>query len=189
MRKLLFVFPIIALLAAGCGASKQVGNQTPVDQNATTVPVATKQASAIFLPTTVLDTSKWKICTLESAHVTYRYPADWIIYATPCNALNPPDKIAQNQQVGTFNVLDDSSNNFYNQLVSDTNYTLVASSSKSQLFYRKYKEASGESYFLVFPDKSGIIEFLNKGNDLGLSTSRQKDIHIIFENIVASLKF
>lgn len=40
MKKLLFVFTITALLAAGCNSSQQASNQTPVIQNTTPVPTA-----------------------------------------------------------------------------------------------------------------------------------------------------
>ena len=40
MKKLLFAFPIIALLAAGCNSSQQVSSQTPATQNTSPAPTA-----------------------------------------------------------------------------------------------------------------------------------------------------
>jgi uncharacterized protein YcfL len=94
MKKILFLFPIIALLAAGCSSTQQASNQTvvqtPIAQNANPAPTSNK-------PTTTLTTqitTGWNTFTNEADGYTLKYPNKF--------SLEKNDKISPNNSNNLF---------------------------------------------------------------------------------------
>src|SRR5581483_5922763 len=69
MKKLLFVFPIVALLAAGCNSSQQSSVQT---QNTNHISTSTHPSTK-----TQLDSPNWKTYNNTSLGFQIKYPPDW----------------------------------------------------------------------------------------------------------------
>ncbi len=68
MKKLLLVFPIITLLAAGCNSSQQATTQAPVVQNTNVAPTSTPNQT------------NWATYTSNELGLSFKYPTDLKVY-------------------------------------------------------------------------------------------------------------
>lgn len=92
MKKLLFVFPVVALLAAGCGSPQQVSNQTPIQapsaKNTNPVSVSTPTPSPIATPSSTPPTGS------QSSYITTNLTPASVGIANPyqivANSFNSP---------------------------------------------------------------------------------------------------
>jgi hypothetical protein len=76
MKKLLFAFPIVALLAAGCNSSQipQSTNTTPATQN------STQNTNSTSSPTSAqANTSNWQTYASQKYSFQFKYPTDWSV--------------------------------------------------------------------------------------------------------------
>ncbi len=81
MKKLLFVFPIVALLAAGCNSSQQVYNQQP---NSTTTPTPQPTQQATQQQATQND---WATYQNQGLDISFDLPKNFQVYQTDANNL------------------------------------------------------------------------------------------------------
>ena len=81
MKKLLLVFPIVALLAAGCNSSQQAAItspiQTPITQNTNPAPTPSPTPTSSNSTTQVDQTSNWKTYTNTKYFIVLKYPANF----------------------------------------------------------------------------------------------------------------
>jgi hypothetical protein len=84
MKKLLFAFPIVVLLAAGCNSSQQASNQPPVqtpivqNTNPTSTPTPTQQ---VALP------SDWTTYQNPNLGISFSLPKNFQVFQTDANNL------------------------------------------------------------------------------------------------------
>ncbi len=79
MKKLLYAFPIVVLLAAGCNsATTRPTNQIESTQQTQTTPTQQQQVTQNPTPTTTADiTANWQV--YNKYGITFKYPTDWVV--------------------------------------------------------------------------------------------------------------
>ena len=71
MKKILFVFSVVVLLATGCDNSQQSNNQTPLSQNKNTEPAQSATPSATTVIPTPVPAPAYKIKTIDKLNIKF----------------------------------------------------------------------------------------------------------------------
>ncbi len=94
MKKLLFAFPIVTLLAAGCNSSQQATNQIPaqssVSQNTNPTPTHSPIPTPTPTPTPATTQNQavpanWATYTSSDLGLSFKYPTDLKVYQQDAN--------------------------------------------------------------------------------------------------------
>lgn len=86
MKKILFIFPIIALLAVGCNSAGQTPNQTSTIQNINPITKSQQELSSFRTSFTnkcnFISTADWKTLSdvRNGFNITFKYPKCWEIF-------------------------------------------------------------------------------------------------------------
>lgn len=195
MKKLLFVFPIVALLAAACSSSQPVGNQTSTAQNTT---VAVNPAPA---QTSSVTENGWVTYANQDLSISFKYPPNYKVYQQDATHLSinsdykdPQYPAVRTIQMGISQVsqIPETTTEVQARFLpnvylvapvtsqSKNNYTLFhfQDSVKGSVYYIQ----SGKGTFLI---DSSLLIFKQLWNKQNINLQKYSDI---FDQIVSTIK-